>query len=64
MRLQSLKNRITRTTGGFPRNILIRDKDLAFKMFCMYDYATKLCGQQARVTQHYETPHIQKKWTR
>jgi hypothetical protein len=49
LKLQSLQNKVLRTTGYFPRCIPIRDLHTAFNLPYAYDYIIELCRQQAEV---------------
>jgi hypothetical protein len=47
MKLQHLQNKVLHSIGKFPRHMPVCDMQLAFQLLNMYDYITKLCGQQA-----------------
>jgi hypothetical protein len=44
-----MQNKILRTTENFSKCTLVRD---------LHKYLTKLCGQQAEVTQNHENVHV------
>jgi hypothetical protein len=54
LKLQRLQNKLLRTIGNFPRCTKVRDLHTAFNLPYLYDYITKLCRQQAEVTQNYK----------
>jgi hypothetical protein len=54
MKLQRLQNKVLRTIGNFPRCTPVRDLHVVFEIPFVYDYVTKLCRQQAHVTQNHD----------
>jgi hypothetical protein len=58
LKLQRLQNKVLRTIGHFPRGSPIRDLHMASKLPYIYDYITKLCGQQAEVIQNHENENV------
>jgi hypothetical protein len=58
MKLQDLQNKVLRTTGNFPRCTPVHDLHMAFELPYIYDYITKLCKQQAEVTQNHENANV------
>jgi hypothetical protein len=58
MKLQCLQNRVLRTNGNFPRCTPICDTLTAFQIPYVYDYITKLCRQQAQISQNYENTDV------
>jgi hypothetical protein len=54
IKLQSLKNKVLRTIGNFPRSTPVRELHMALKLPYVYDYITKLCRQQAEVILNHE----------
>jgi hypothetical protein len=58
LKLQSLQNKVLRTTGKFPRCTPVCDLHTTFNLPYIYDYITKLCRQQAEVIQNHENEHI------
>jgi hypothetical protein len=58
LKLQYLQNKVLRTTGNFPRCTLVHDMHTAFDLPYVYDYATKLCRQQAEIIQNHENEHV------
>jgi hypothetical protein len=54
LNLQRLQNKVLRTIGIFPRRTPVREIHMAFKLTYIYDCITKLCRQQAEVTQNHE----------
>jgi hypothetical protein len=53
LKLQRLQNKVLRTIGNFPRRTPVYDLRVAFKIRYVYDFITKLCRQQAEVTQNH-----------
>jgi hypothetical protein len=51
LKLQRLQNKVLRTIANFPRRTSVRDLHMAFELPYICDYVTKLCRQQADVTQ-------------
>jgi hypothetical protein len=60
LKLQHLQNKVLCTTGNFPRYTPVCDLQMAFKLLYVYDYITKLCGQQAEVIQNHENADVHK----
>jgi hypothetical protein len=58
LKLQRLQNKVLRTIGKFPRRTPISDLHLAFQIPFVYDYITKLCGQQAEVKQNHDSENV------
>jgi hypothetical protein len=58
LKLQSLQNKVLRTTGNLPRCTPLRDLLTAFKLSYIYDYITKLCRQQAEGIQNHENANV------
>jgi hypothetical protein len=58
LKLQRLQNKVLRTLGNFPRRTPVRYLHMAFKLPYIYDYITKLCRQQAEVTQNHENSNV------
>jgi hypothetical protein len=56
--LQRLKNKVHRTIGNFPMRTAVRDLHLAFHLPYVYDYMTKLCGQQAEVILNHDNDNV------
>jgi hypothetical protein len=46
------------TIGKFPRNTMICDIHMVFKILYMYNYTIQLCRQQTQVIQNYENAHV------
>jgi hypothetical protein len=55
-----MKNKVLRTTGNFPKCTPVRDLHTAFSFPYVHDYTriTKLCRQQAEVTQNHKNEHV------
>jgi hypothetical protein len=58
LKLQRLQNKVIRTTDHFPRRTPTRELHMALKITYVYDFATKLCMQQAKVVQNHEDVNI------
>jgi hypothetical protein len=58
LKLQRLQNKIIRTIGNLSRYTPVRDLHTVFSLPYIYDYITKLCRQQAEVTQNHENGHV------
>jgi hypothetical protein len=58
MKLQRLQNKDLRTSGNFSRRTPVRDLHIPFKIPYVYDYVTKLCRQQAEVTQNHDNENL------
>jgi hypothetical protein len=58
MKLQSLQNKVLRTTDKLLWSPPIRDKHISFHIPYVYDYITKLCRQQAQVIQNHENMQV------
>jgi hypothetical protein len=58
MNLQRLYNLVLRTIGNYPRCTQVRDLHLSFQIPFVYDYITKLCWQQAEVTQNHDNKNV------
>jgi hypothetical protein len=58
LKLQRLQNKVLRTIGNYPRRTRVRDLHMAFKLPYVYDYLTKLCRQQAEITQNHENANV------
>jgi hypothetical protein len=58
LKLQRLQNNVLRTIGNFPKCTTVRDFHTAFNLPYVYDYITKLCGQQTEVKENYENEHV------
>jgi hypothetical protein len=58
LKLQSLQNKVLRTNGNSPRCAPVHDLHMAFNLFYVYNYITKLCRQQAEVIQNHENEHV------
>jgi hypothetical protein len=58
LKLQRLQNKALRIMGKFSRCTLVRDLHMALNLPYVYDYITKLCRQQAEVTQNLENEHV------
>jgi hypothetical protein len=58
LKLQRIQNKVLRTIGNFPRCTPVRDLHTAFNLPYVYDYITKLYGQQPEVIQNYENEHV------
>jgi hypothetical protein len=56
--LQRLQKEVLLIIGNFPRRTPLRDLHMAFKLPYIYDYITKLCRQQAEVTQKHENANV------
>jgi hypothetical protein len=65
MKLQRPQNKIFRTIGNFLRRTPFTELHMAFQLPYVYDcIITKLCRQQAEVTQNRENGNVRKIWTR
>jgi hypothetical protein len=53
LKLQRLQNKVLRTIVNFPRHTPVRELHKAFNISYIYNYVTKLCRQQAEVTQNH-----------
>jgi hypothetical protein len=58
MKLQRLENKVLRTIGNFPRCTPVRELHKAFSIPYIYDYITKLSGQQAEVIHNHENINV------
>jgi hypothetical protein len=58
LKLQSLQNKVLRTSGKFLRRTPVRELYMAFQVPYIYDYITKLCRQQAEVIQNHENANV------
>jgi hypothetical protein len=58
LKLQRMQNKVLRTIGNFPWCTPVRDLHTAFNLLYVYDYITKLCGQQAEVIQNHENEYV------
>jgi hypothetical protein len=58
LQIQPLQNKVFRTTGNFPRHTPFRELHKAFNIPYIYDYITKLCRQQAQVTQNHKNVNV------
>jgi hypothetical protein len=58
LKFQHLQNKVLCTNGNLPWCILTHDLHVKFKFLYIYDSDTKLCRQQAEVTQNYENVNI------
>jgi hypothetical protein len=58
MKLQRLQKKVLRTIGNLPRRTPVRDLHMAFKIPYVYEYITKLCGQQAEITQNHDNKNV------
>jgi hypothetical protein len=58
LKLQRLQNKVLCTIGNFPRHAPVRELHKAFNIPYIYDYITKLCRQQAGVTQNHENANV------
>jgi hypothetical protein len=59
LKLQRQQNKILHTTGNFPRHMLLHKLHKAFNIPYIYDYITKLCRQQANITQNHGNDNVQ-----
>jgi hypothetical protein len=55
---QRLQNKGFRTTGNFPRRTQVRDLHMAFNLWYVYEYTTKLCRQQAKAIQNHANANV------
>jgi hypothetical protein len=53
-----MQNKVLCITVNFPRRTTVLDLHMAFSLPHAYDYSTKLCRQQAEVTQNHENEHV------
>jgi predicted nucleic acid-binding Zn ribbon protein len=58
LKLLRIQIKVLRITGNFPRCAPVRDMHTAFNLPYVYNYVTKLCGQQAEVIQNHENEHV------
>jgi hypothetical protein len=58
LKLKRLQNKVHRTTGNFPRRTPVWELHKAFNIPYIYSYLTKLCRQQAEVTQNHENGNV------
>jgi hypothetical protein len=58
MKLQRLQKRVLHTNGNFLRHTPVCDMLTAFQIPYVYNYITKLCRQQAQVSQNYENTDV------
>jgi hypothetical protein len=58
LKLQCLQNKVLRSSGNFPRCMLVCNLHTALNLPYLYDYIIKLCRQQAEVTQNHENEHV------
>jgi hypothetical protein len=58
LKLQRLQNKVLHTIGNFPRRTPVRELHKAFNIPYIYDYITKLYGQQARVIQNHKNANV------
>jgi hypothetical protein len=58
MKFQRLQNKVLCNTGNLPRPTPVHDFHMAFKIPYVYDYITKLCGQQAEVIQNHDNENV------
>jgi hypothetical protein len=58
LKLQRLQIKVLRIIGNFARGTQVRDLNVAFKIPHVYDLITKLCRQQAEVTQNDHNPNV------
>jgi hypothetical protein len=58
MKLQRLQNKVISTIGNYPRHTPVCDLHMDFQIPFVYDYITKLCRQQAEVTQNYVNENV------
>jgi hypothetical protein len=56
--LQRLQNKVLHTFGNFPRCTPVHDCTRLSPSVCLYGHITKLCRQQAEVTQNHENEHV------
>jgi hypothetical protein len=54
LKLQRLQKEVLRTIRKFPRRTSVRDWHATFQIPYVYNYITKLCGQQAEVIQNHD----------
>jgi hypothetical protein len=54
LKLQRLQDKVLRTVGKFPRRAPVRELHTAFQVLYICAYITKLCRQQAEITQNHE----------
>jgi hypothetical protein len=59
LKLQRLQNKVLHTTCNFPRCTLVCNLHRTFNLQYVYDYITKLCRKQAKVTWNHENKHVQ-----
>jgi hypothetical protein len=55
LKLSSLKNKVPRTIGKFPRRTYARESHMTSQMPYIYNCIMKLCRQQVEVIQNHES---------
>jgi hypothetical protein len=58
LKLQPPQNKVLLTVGNFLRRTPVRDMDMVFKLPYIFDCISKLCRQQAEVTQNNENANV------
>jgi hypothetical protein len=58
LKLQSIYDKVLRTTENFPRFTPVRDFHTPFSHSYVYDYTIKLCRQQAEVIQNHDNENV------
>jgi hypothetical protein len=64
LKFQRLQKKVLRNTDNFPRHTPVRELHKAFSIPYIYDYVTKLCGQQAEVIQNHGNANVRNKGKR